>query len=193
MWGLREYTELDNKKQRTDNREQMIEKKIMNKVIEIIKKKPVLFLAVSVGYAIGVGILKWKIVWPPQSNAAGTFDVLPQAFLYLSGAILGVYFLDGAEVFFALTPSPFRSIVFMAAYAVVSFFVVTSSGSFLGAGLVLSLYLSLLLWQIGELGLTGNLNSWYRMVAGVPTVIQQKWILAAMAAVFFIETYLFIR
>ncbi|MEK7141495.1 MAG: hypothetical protein AAB800_03040 [Patescibacteria group bacterium] len=153
----------------------------MDKVMEILKKKPVLFLAVSVGYALGVGILKWKIVWPPQ------------AFLYFGGAILGVYFLDAAEVFFALTPSPFRSVVFMAAYAVVSFFVVTSSGSFLGAGLVLSLYLSLLLWQVGELQLTGNLNSWYGMVAGVPNVTQQKWILAAMAAVFIVETYLFMR
>ncbi|MDP1722200.1 MAG: hypothetical protein Q8L37_03245 [Candidatus Gottesmanbacteria bacterium] len=153
----------------------------MDKVIEIIKKKPVLFLAVSVGYALGVGILKWKIVWPPQ------------AFLYFGGAILGVYFLDGAEVFFALTPSPFRSVLFMAGYAVVSFFVVTSSGSFLGAGLVLSLYLSLLLWQIGELQLTGNLNSWYGMVAGVPSISQQRWVLVVLVIIFILETYLFIR
>lgn len=148
---------------------------------EIIKKKPVLFLAVSVGYALGVGILKWKIAWPPG------------AFLYFGGAVLGVYFLDAAEVFFALTPSPFRSIIFMAAYAVVSFFVVTSSGSMLGAGLVLSLYLSLLLWQVGELQIKGNLNSWYGMVAGVPTADQQKWILIVLVCIFLIETYLFVR
>lgn len=153
----------------------------MNKVVEIIKKKPILFLVVSVGFALGVGILKWKVTWPPQ------------AFLYFGGAVLGVYFLDAAEVFFALTPSPFRSIVFMAGFAVVSFFVVTSSGSMLGAGLVLSLYLSLLLWQIGELHINGNLASWYGMVAGVPTVVQQKWILVGLVAVFLVETYLFIR
>ena len=153
----------------------------MNKIIEIIKKKPVLFLGVSVAYALGIGVLKWGIAWPPTAG------------LYFVGALLGVYFLDAAEVFFALTPSPFRSIVFMAGFAVGSFFIVTSSGSFMGSGLVLSLYLSLLLWQIGELQLTGNLSSWYGMVAGVPSVSQQKWILAMLAVIFLMETYLFIR
>ena len=57
--------------------------------MEILKKKPVLFLAVSVGYALGVGILKWKIVWPPQ------------AFLYFGGAILGVYFWTRRKCFCA--------------------------------------------------------------------------------------------
>lgn len=161
----------------------------MNKVIEIIKKKPLLFLVVSIGYALGVGVLKWGI--PSASFRASVWP--PQAFLYFGGAILGVYFLDAAEVFFALTPSPFRSMVFMAAYAVVSFFVVTSSGSFVGSGLVLSLYLSLLLWQVGELQVAGNLNSWYRMVAGIPTVSQQKWMLVALGAIFLVETFLFIR
>ncbi len=153
----------------------------MNNIIEIIKKKPLLFLVVSIGYALGVGVMKWGIAWPPQ------------AFLYVAGAIIGVYFLDAAEVFFALTPSPFRSIVFMAVFAVVSFFVVTSSGSFVGSGVVLSLYLSLLLWQIGELQRRGNLNSWYRMVAGVPSCTQQKWILFLVATIFVLESYLFIR
>ena len=148
---------------------------------EIIRKKPLLFLVVSVVYALGVGVLKWGIAWPPQ------------AALYFGGAILGVYFLDGAEVFFHLTPSPFRSIVFVAMFALVSLFVVTSSGSYLGSGLVLSLYLSLLLWQLGEWKLVGNLTSWYRMVAGPVSVTTQRWVLVALAAIFLVETYLFIR
>jgi len=153
----------------------------MDKVIEIIRKKPLLFLIMSVVYALGVGVIKWGIAWPPQ------------AFLYFGGAILGVYFLDAAEVFFHLTPSPFRSIVFAVAFTVVSFFIVTSSGSFVGSGLVLSLYLSLILWQAGELQITGNLNSWYRMVAGPVSLITQRWILFVFIAFFVIETYLFIR
>lgn len=154
---------------------------IMNKIIEIIKKKPVLFLAVSVGYALGVGVLKWGIAWPPQ------------AALYFGGAILGVYFLDGAEVFFNLNPSPFRSVVFVAGFDVVSFFIVTSSGSFVASGLVLSLYLSLILWQVGELQIAGNLNSWYRMVAGPVSLSVQRWILFVFIAFFVLETFLFIR
>lgn len=153
----------------------------MEKVKEIIRKKPLLFLVVSVGYALGVGILKWKIVWPPQ------------AFLYFVGAVLGVYFLDGAEVFFNLKPSPFRSVVFVTAFTVVSFFIVTSSGSFVGSGLVLSLYLSLILWQIGELQIAGNLNSWYRMVDRKVSLSVQRWTLFVFIAFFVIETFLFIR
>lgn len=153
---------------------------MQDKIIAIIKKKPLIFLVVSVGYALGVGVAKWGAAWPAA------------AALYFTGAILGVYFLDAAEAFFRLAPSPFRSIVFMAAFAVVSFFVVTSSGSYVGSGLVLSLYLSLLLWQIGELQITGNLNSWYRMIAGAPTVKQQKWTLVAFVVIFLVETYLFI-
>ena len=157
--------------------------------MEIIRKKPLLFLVVSVGYALGVGVLKWGIAWPPQSNVA----VPPQAFLYFGGAILGVYFLDAAEVFFALTPSPFRSVVFAAAFTIVSFFIVTSSGSFVGSGLVLSLYLSLILWQVGELQIAGNLNSWYRMVAGPVSASVQRWGVVLFIVLFFVETYLFIR
>ena len=149
--------------------------------MEIIRKKPLLFLVVSVVYALGIGVLKWGIAWPPQ------------AALYVAGALIGVYFLDGAEVFFHLTPSPFRSIVFVAMFALVSLFVVTSSGSYLGSGLVLSLYLSLLLWQLGEWKLVGNLTSWYRMVAGPVSVTTQRWVLVALAAIFLVETYLFIR
>lgn len=153
----------------------------MEKVLEIIRKKQLVFLAVSVAYALGVGMLKWKITWPPQ------------AFLYFAGAILGVYFLDGAEVFFNLKPSPFRSIVFAVGFTVVSLFIVTSSGSFVASGLVLSLYLSLILWQIGEVQISGNLNSWYRMVAGQVSLSMQRWILFVFIAFFVLETFLFIR
>ncbi len=153
----------------------------MDKIIEIIKKKPVLFLAISVVYALGVGVLKWGIAWPPQ------------AFLYFVGAILGVYFLDGAEVFFNLKPSPFRSVVFVTAFIVVSLFMITSSGSFVGMGLVLSLYLSLILWQLGEMQIVGNLNNWYRMVAGPVSLNVQRWTLFVFVAFFVLETFLFIR
>ena len=153
----------------------------MEKVMEIIKKKPIMFLAVSVAYALGVGVLKWGVTWPPQ------------AFLYVVGALLGVYFLDWAEVFFNLKPSPFRSVVFVAAFTLVSFFMITSSGSLVGSGLVLSLYLSLILWQIGEMQIVGNLNNWYRMVAGPVSLNVQRWILFVFVAFFVLETFLFIR
>src|SRR5258706_11797931 len=111
---------------------------IMNKLLEIVRRKPLLFLFITLGYLLMVGFIKWQI-HPPFA-----------ALWYLVGGAIGVYFLDAAEVFFALNPSPFRSIIFVIAFIILSFFVVTSSGSFLAIGLVFALYLNLILWQVGE-------------------------------------------
>jgi hypothetical protein len=75
----------------------------------------------------------------------------------------------------------------------VSIFIVTSSGSMLAGGLVLSLFLTVLLWQIGEWEIHKNLTDWYRMIAGPPDVKTQQWILVACIAVFVVLTILFIR
>lgn len=153
----------------------------MEKILAIIRKKPLLFVVTSLVYLLLIGFLKWQ-VRPPVF-----------AVWFLVGGVIGVYFLDAAERFVALTPSPFRSIVFLALFVIVSFFVVTSSGSLLASGLVLSLYLSLLLWQLGEWEVAKNLSSWYRMVAGPVSVSVQQWVLVIFIIIFLIETYLFLR
>ena len=106
---------------------------------------------------------------------------------------IGIYFLDVAEDFFALRSSPFRSVLFMGVYAIVSFFIVTSSSIALARGLVLSLYLQLLLWQVGEWRLTGSDASWYKLVADAVPKRTQEWLLSGFIVLFFVETYLFIR
>ncbi len=157
-----------------------IQWKTMGKLLALIRKKSGLFLLLSVTYLMLVGFLKWG-VRPP----------LPALWFFAGGA-LGTYFLDAAEAFFALSPSPFRSIVFAALFSLVSFFIVTSSGSFLATGLVLALYLSLILWQIGEWRIKGNLASWYAMVAGPVPVGVQRWTLTVFIVLFLVETYLFV-
>ena len=147
----------------------------------VLLKKPAFFVVVSLVYLVFVGFLKWRFA-PPVTSL-----------WYLAGGILGIYFLDIAEVFFHLSPSPFRSVVFAAAFAGVSFFVVSSSGSNIATGLVLSLYLTLILWQIGEWQIHGNLSGWYQMVAGPVAEATQRWILLAFIGLFFIESFLFIR
>ncbi len=151
------------------------------KIKEIIRRKPPFFLLVSLAYLLLAVFLKWNVHVP--------WDAL----WFLAGGIIGVYFLDVAEVFFQLSPSPFRSVVFAAAFVLVSFFVVTSSGSSLASGLVLSLYLTLVLWQTGQWQLDHNLNDWYRMVAGTVTVRMQRWILTGFVFLFLVETFLFVR
>lgn len=153
----------------------------MTAIKQIIARKPLLFLLISLVYLVGIGILKW-FIHPPMD-----------AIWFLIGGVVGVYFLDAAEVFIAINPSPMRSIVFAGAFAVLSLFVITSANSFLADGLVLTLYLTLLLWQIGEWQLTGNLNSWYRMVAGPVAVSMQRWGMIIFAVLFLVETLFFLR
>ena len=153
----------------------------MDKLRALIAKKPLLLIGVSVGYLVIVGILKWR-VHPPL-----------ETLWYVAGGLLGIYFLDAAELFFSLSPSPFRSIVFAALFAIVSFFVVTSSGSLLATGLVLSVYLELLMWQIGEWEVTHTFTSWYSMVVGPVDVATKRWMFWGFLALFILESYLFIR
>jgi hypothetical protein len=153
----------------------------MENIKAIIRQKPRIFIYTTVGYLIIVGVLRWL--------TAPSLDAL---WFFVGGAI-GLFFLDAAEVFFALSPSPFRSVVFGALFAVVAFFVVTSSTGTIGSGLVLSVYLQMLLWQIGEYRLHGNINSWFRMVADPVPPATQRTILGIAAILFLIESYLFIR
>lgn len=153
----------------------------MDKIAAIIRKKPVTFVVISFLYFILVSILKWRLTL--------SIDIL----WFLLGGLLGIYFLDISEEFFQLSPSPFRTIIFQTLFGVVSFFIVTSSGSFLASGLVLSLYLSMLLWQVGEWKIAGNLSSWYRMTTASINPQAQQWILWGFTGLFILETFLFIR
>ncbi len=153
----------------------------MDKITAIISRKPPFFLFLSLGYLLLVGFMKW-FIHPPL-----------EAVWFVLGGVIGVYILDAAEVFVAITPSPFRNIVFVGAFIILSLFIVTSTNSMLADGLVLSLYLSMLLWQLGQWQITGNLDSWYRMVEGPVSVSRQKWGMIAFAAMFIIETCIFLR
>lgn len=152
----------------------------MDKVKALIRQKPTVFLLVTGAYLLSVVLWKW-LLHP-------SFD----AVWFVIGGGIGIYFLDAAEQFFALNPSPFRSVVFQALFAVVAFFVVTSSTSVMGSGLVLSLFLQMILWQVGEWKLTGNLHSWYRMVAGTLDARTERVILVVSVIIFLVETYIFI-
>lgn len=153
----------------------------MDTVKALIARKPRVYLYISLAYLAGIILLKWLL--HPSLEAVW----------FLLGGLLGVYFMDAAELFFALDPSPFRSIVFGALFAAVAFFVVSSSTSSMGGGLVLSLYLQMLMWQVGEMKMTGNLSSWYRMINETVPVATQKTILILSVVVFLVETYIFVR
>lgn len=154
---------------------------IIEKIKDIIRRKHSTILILSLVYLVLVGFLKWAI-YPPVD-----------ALWYLAGGLMGIYFLDVAEVFFHLAPSPFRSVLFVAAFAVVALFIVTSSGSLFASGVVLSVFLTLVFWQIGEWHIVGNLNSWYRMIAGPVSITTQRRILIVTVVIFIVLSMYFIR
>ena len=148
---------------------------------QIIARKPLVFLFVSLGYLVLIGFAKW-FIHPPL-----------EALWFVLGGIIGVYVLDAAEVVTNITPSPFRSIVFAGAFVIVSLFIVTSVNSMLADGLVLSLYFSMVLWQIGEWQIAGSLASWYRMISGPVSLSLQQWGMMIFSVLFLVETLLFLR
>jgi hypothetical protein len=155
---------------------------MMNKIREIIRRKQPAVAALSLGYLVIVGFLKWST--RPDIGAV----------MFMSGGVLGMFFPDIMEVFLPLSnPSPFRNIVFVAGLAIVSLFVVTSSGSMLASGLVLSLFVTILLRQYEDRKTQGNLGQWYQMIAGPVAPAAQQWIAIGSAVFFLIVTVLFIR
>lgn len=153
----------------------------MDAISKLLKRKPLFFIVASLAYLLLVGLAKWQLNPPVY------------ALVFVLGGIFGIYFLDAAEVFFDLSPSPFRSILFAALFMLVSLFVVTSSGSFLASGLVLSLYFSMILWQVGEWQMTGGIESWFGMWATPVARSIQRIAMVVFALVFVLETVFFIR
>jgi hypothetical protein len=153
----------------------------MESIKSIFTRKSPVFLTLTVLYLLIVSFLAWGI----HPSVA--------TLLFVIGGIIGMYFLDVAEVVFTVSPSPFRTIVFTALFALVSFFIVTSSGNYLAIGLVLSIFLTIILWQGGEFAIARHVNSWYRMVADAPGVSIQRWVFLGLCAIFLFETLLVIR
>lgn len=151
---------------------------IMEILRQIVRRKPIIFVIYSLVYLVFVGLGIW-LVSPSWDSV-----------WFVGGGLVGIYLLDIAEIFFALSPSPFRSIVFLALFVVVGFFVVSSGGSAFASGLVLSLYLQLLFWQIGQWRLQGSLDSWYRLVAGTVSASTQRVILIGFGLLFCMLTYI---
>lgn len=153
----------------------------MRNLLAFLQWKPPFFLFISLGYLVLVYLFIWNI--HPTLNA----------FLFLGGGCIGIFFLEAAEHFFHLQPSPFRSVVFVGLFIATSFFVITSSISFVASGLVLSAYLTILLWQTGELVTVKHLNRWYAMLLDPIAIGTQKSILAAELIFFVVQTIIFIQ
>lgn len=153
----------------------------MDKIRLIIERKPLSFVITTLVYLLLLVFLKWQ--FRPQLSSLG----------FLLGGIIGIYFLDASEEFFHLTPSPFHTVFFQAIFAVVALFVVTSSGSYLAMGLVLSLFLTLVLRMVGEWHATGSIASWLWPTTTNIKHSSERWIAIGLSIAFLLESIMFIR
>ncbi len=109
----------------------------MEKILKVIYQQDPKFVLTVLVYLLLTGFLKWRLQ-PTLSTI-----------WFLLGGLFGILFLDFAENLFSITPSPFKSTLFVALLAIVGLFIITSSGSLFASGLVLTTYFSLI-WKSKE-------------------------------------------
>lgn len=137
-------------------------------------------LIISLIYLIFLSLFHW--------NFRPSLEIL----FFLAGGLLGVYFLDLADVLFKISPSPFKNILFQAIFVPFSLFVLTSSGSLFGIGLVLSIFGNMLFGQWQEFGRSGNIGSWFWIVKSDFNPRTQQIYFAVMVGIFIFFTLMFI-
>ena len=146
---------------------------------KVMNKPRILFVFPFV-YLLLIYIAKWH------------FGFSLQIALFFVGGVVGMFILDVAEQLFQVNPSPFRTTVFIAALSIVTIYTITSTQELLADGLVLTLTLTLFLYQVSEWKIQRSLQSWYSMLLGTVSPNVQKVGLGIFGIVFFLETILFI-
>lgn len=131
------------------------------------------YLLFLVFWRFNLNILRWELL------------------LFLAGGILGVYFLDLAEMIIKQEKSPFKNVLFQAILAPFTLFMVTSSGSLFGSGLTLSIFLSLLFGQWREFKKTGSLDSWFWIIKTKFSAPNQRYYLLVVSGIFIFLSLLF--
>lgn len=158
----------------------MIPKDMLSKTQGLLKSSSKSLLIVTIVY------LLFLVFWHWNLNLL-RLEIL----FFLAGGIVGVYFMDLAELFFknssvgeGQTKSPFKNVLFQAIFVPFTLFIVTSSGSHFGIGLVLSIFLSTLFRQWQEFQKLGNINDWFWMIKTQFSPRDQQNYLLIMSGIF---------
>ncbi len=162
-----------------------------------IKTDKKLFIATLIYLAILI-LMRWRL--------SPKLDI----FFFLAGGILGVQFLELVETIFkdlsakkSLEPvlveqgnipgrSSVKNVLCQSVFVPLSLFVITSSGSLFGTGLVLSISFSMLYWQWQEYNTTGKIASWLWVIKTEIDQKTQQIYLAIMGVLFIFLSMLFV-
>lgn len=145
-------------------------------------------LMITLFYSVGLAFLHWRL----RPNL--------EALFWLGGGVLGVVFLDVAEALFRLSTSDFlqtkvslfKNVLFQTVFIPLALFVLTSSASLFGSGLVLSIFLNMLLDQRQEMQKANNLNYWFAIIKRPIEPPTQKGYLLIMTGIFGFFSLLFL-
>lgn len=134
----------------------------------------------SLGYFIVVVILRWRV--QPDISIL---------FFYIGG-LIGLHLLEIAEAIFVSPIAIFRTVLMQAVLTLLTLFVVTSSASRLGSGIVLFFSLRYILLQHADIVEGRSLASWFK---GINISFSPSWerkYLYLVTSLLTLETILFI-
>jgi len=152
----------------------------ISRSVRRIFQKPLLLVVVPIVYFFLVIFAKWQLHF--------SLDAL---FFFLGG-IISIYLLDIAEEVFPVTPSPFRTMLFVTGLGVIGFYIITSTREMIASGLALGLMANIFLFQVSEWKLRKNLDYWYQVFLGNVSTDKQKIGLLFLGIVFLLQTILFV-
>lgn len=111
---------------------------------------------------------------------------------YYFGAVIGLHLLEIAEAIFKAPISPFRTVLMQLVVIIVSLFVITSSASRLGAGVVLFLNWRYFYLQHSQYLTQHNLASWFGNIKTSDMIRTEKSYLILICTALIVETVLFV-
>ena len=132
-------------------------------------------------YFIATAVVKW--LFHPQ---------LLSIVLYALGALVGLHLLEVEERVFGGDSSPFRTVLAQFVLTVMTFFVITSTNSYIGAGLVLFLNLRYLHLEYSQWQKNKSLASWFQVISIPLTKQNEKTYLYVFLGIFTLESILFL-
>jgi hypothetical protein len=121
----------------------------MNKYLRLL---PWQAYILALGFFLATVVLHWRL------------QISVGILWYALGALIGLHVFDILEKWVVAgsgRPSPLRNVAVQIIISVLSIFILTSTGSWIGSGVVLFLNLRLLLLQQEQFNQTGTLTPWF--------------------------------
>ena len=151
----------------------------LQKYLNYLKIPSYPVVAGTVMYTLVISLVKWRLQFD--------FNIL----FFLGGSVIGLFLLDTIEVFFGGKQSVFRTVFFEGTLSVVGFFVITSSGSLVGSGVMLAFFLRFVLEQMTEFQATG-IGHWITTSNIATSRLREEILVIVTATIFVLLTLLFL-